>query len=167
MVSFGVSSGILKCIAEHPFFFRLFGGFKYWVASLIYNLAPTTPSFDMVCTCSEGVTTINQVYLGALGNGKYFGGGMKICPDAELSDGLMNFVCLHHLTKPYIFFSLSRELGTGNHVCHRGTAINESVCEMRITPSGEKVMWVEADGELIGKGSLVVKIKRDGLVLIV
>ena len=92
---------------------------------------------------------------------------MKICPDAEISDGLMNFVCLHHLTKQYIFFSLSRELGTGNHVCHRDTAVNETVCEMHITPSDGKVMWVEADGELIGKGSFVVKIKRDGLRLIV
>lgn len=45
-----------------------------------------------------------QVYEGkmiliAVGNGKYFGGGMNICPEADLSDGLLEVCLVRNVSK--------------------------------------------------------------------
>ena len=32
--------------------------------------------------------------LAAIGNGRFFGGGMKICPDARLDDGVLDLVAV-------------------------------------------------------------------------
>ena len=38
-----------------------------------------------------------RVLLAAIGNGRFFGGGMKICPDARLDDGMLDLVTVGDL----------------------------------------------------------------------
>lgn len=57
-------------------------------------------------------TTISTV---AVANGRYFGGGMKIAPDAELDDGLFDVVALGDLSLKDFIFS-SRRIYAGTHL---------------------------------------------------
>jgi diacylglycerol kinase (ATP) len=45
----------------------------------------------------EGPARRHTVLLGAIGNGCFFGGGMKICPDGSLDDGILDLVVVGDL----------------------------------------------------------------------
>jgi YegS/Rv2252/BmrU family lipid kinase len=83
-------------------------------------------------------------------NARYFGGGMKIAPDAKLTDGLFDVVAVGDLGALSIFSNAHRlYLGThlGMSQVHHARArkIDVSVAD----ESGAKVL-LEVDGELIG-----------------
>ena len=61
-------------------------------------------------------------------NGRYFGGGMKICPDAEPDDGLFDVLLIGDLTKRDLVPTLPKAY-RGKHLPHpkaellRGTVV--------------------------------------------
>jgi diacylglycerol kinase family enzyme len=56
-----------------------------------------------------------QLLLGAVGNGRFFGGGMKICPEAMLNDGWFDLVTVGNLSRVGIMANLHR-LYSGDHL---------------------------------------------------
>jgi diacylglycerol kinase (ATP) len=40
-----------------------------------------------------------EAMLIAIGNGRSYGGGMQVCPDADLQDGLFDIMILHPVSK--------------------------------------------------------------------
>ena len=55
------------------------------------------------------------VMLAAVGNGRYFGGGMKICPDAKLDSGALSLVIVGDLSKAKTLANIPR-LFAGTHL---------------------------------------------------
>jgi YegS/Rv2252/BmrU family lipid kinase len=84
-------------------------------------------------------------------NARYFGGGMKIAPDAKLTDGLFDVVAIGDLDALSIFTNAHR-LYLGTHlrmsqVHHtRARRVSVSVAD----ESGVEVL-LEVDGELVGR----------------
>ena len=77
-------------------------------------------------------------------NGRYFGGGMKICPDAQPDDGLLDVLLLGDLTKRDLALNVPK-LYRGTHLPHpkaellRGrTAVIESVEPLPVELDGEQ-----------------------------
>ncbi len=84
--------------------------------------------------------------LGAAANGQYFAGGMKVAPEAEVSDGLFDVIVVPKLP---MLTSLSRL-----PLLIRGKHIDGYTVRMRrgrsLEASSSGTVWLEADGELIG-----------------
>ena len=90
-----------------------------------------------------------RVMLAAVGNGRFFGGGMKICPEARLDDGALDLVTVGDLTRAQVVANIGR-LFAGTHL------ELEQVTHARITRlAAEPVetdahIPIELDGETPG-----------------
>ncbi|MDP1822102.1 MAG: diacylglycerol kinase family lipid kinase [Archangium sp.] len=82
----------------------------------------------------------------SVANGKYFGGGMKVAPDADVSDGLFDVVIWsgYGLTD---FVVRSKSIYSGAHVKWKGTRIVRA--KKVVAESDEKVL-IDCDGEQPG-----------------
>ena len=82
----------------------------------------------------------------SVANGKYFGGGMKVAPDADVSDGLFDVVVWsgYGLTD---FVVRSKGIYSGAHVKWKGTRIVRA--RKLVAQSDEKVL-IDCDGEQPG-----------------
>jgi YegS/Rv2252/BmrU family lipid kinase len=84
----------------------------------------------------------------AVANGKYFGGGMKVAPDAEASDGLFDVTIWSGYT--IVDFALkSRALYDGSHVNLSGTRRLRCKELLAESDSGRRVL-LDVDGEQPG-----------------
>jgi YegS/Rv2252/BmrU family lipid kinase len=91
-------------------------------------------------------TTINNV---AVANGQYFGGGMRIAPDAVLDDGLFDVVALGDLT-PTDFLLNGHRVYRGQHVHMDKVSIRRARrVEARPVDPDEDVL-LDVDGEAPG-----------------
>lgn len=87
-------------------------------------------------------------------NGKYFGGGMMIGPNASLNDGKFHVILGHDFSAFELLLATPR-LYTGSILNHPKTT--EYVAEtVTVEPSG--AIPIEADGELIGQGTATFQI---------
>jgi diacylglycerol kinase (ATP) len=79
-------------------------------------------------------------------NGRYFGGGMKICPEAEPDDGLFDVLLIGDLTKRDLLLTLPKTY-RGKHLPHpKAEVLRGAVVELE-TP---EPLPVELDGEQPG-----------------
>ena len=80
----------------------------------------------------------------AVANGKSYGGGMQVCPDASMTDGLFDVMILHPVSKPE-FIKVFPKVFKGAHIGHPQVRIYRSA---RVSISSAAVAY--ADGERIG-----------------
>jgi len=96
-------------------------------------------------------------YLAAFANGRYFGGGMRIAPAADPSDGLLDCVVLGDLSVPQAF-ALTSKIYAGTHL-NVARAKTQRGRHFEATPwPAPADGWVELDGEVAGKLPLVVDV---------
>ena len=98
-----------------------------------------------------------------IANGQYFGGGMKIAPDAHLSDGLLNITLLGDLGKVELIRSLPM-VYDGSHVTHPKVRVF-SARTVEVT-SPERVL-LQADGEVLGTAPATFHVVPGALRIIV
>ena len=85
-----------------------------------------------------------EAMLIAVGNGSSYGGGMKVCPDADLRDGLFDVMVLRPVSK-LEFIKVFPTVFSGKHVEHRQVDIYRT---KRVSLQAQAVAY--ADGERIG-----------------
>jgi diacylglycerol kinase (ATP) len=81
-------------------------------------------------------------------NGRYFGGGMRVGPNATLDDGKLDVIVLGDFSVIEVLLNTPK-IYNGTHLTH------PKVSEYRgttITVESKQRMLIEADGELIGEG---------------
>ena len=81
-------------------------------------------------------------------NGRFFGGGMKVAPEADLEDDLLDILTVGDFGKLellWVFPSIYR----GTHISHSKVRMEKA---SRIRVSSEEPFLVHADGEVIGEG---------------
>ena len=92
----------------------------------------------------DGVSEKKKITIISVGNGRYFGGGMKAVPNAIFDDGLFDVVIADKLGKLSILRLLKKFI-SGKHISL--PCVNELRCrELTINCPG---MTLEADGELM------------------
>ena len=113
-----------------------------------YNLAIAMelPRFAPISYTIELDTQLLQVeaMLIAVANGKCYGGGMQVCPDASMNDGLFDVMILHPVSKVE-FIKVFPKVFKGAHIGHPQVRIYRSA---RVSISSSAVAY--ADGERIG-----------------
>jgi YegS/Rv2252/BmrU family lipid kinase len=90
-----------------------------------------------------------EYLIGAIANGRIFGKGMKIAPDARLDDGLLDSV----LVRGFRFFEFCRhgwKLMNGTHITHPKVTVIKGRKVEAWPEEGEQVL-LELDGDQIGR----------------
>lgn len=93
-------------------------------------------------------------FLLAVGNGCYYGAGMKVCPDASVYDGLLNVTFLRGIPK-LEFLRVFPRVYSGTHLTH--PAIQTYTADELIIQNPHKVRF-QVDGEVLGHTPARVKV---------
>ncbi len=90
-----------------------------------------------------------RVLLAALGNGRFFGGGMKICPEAALDDGVFDLVTVGDFSRAEVLTNVGR-LYSGSHL-ELDEVQSARVKRLQVEPvEADALIPVELDGETPG-----------------
>ena len=79
-------------------------------------------------------------------NGRYFGGGMMICPEAEPDDGVFDVLLIGNLTKRDLLLTLPKTYG-GRHLPHPKAELLRGPA---VTVEAAEPLPIELDGEQPG-----------------
>ena len=90
-------------------------------------------------------TLSTEAMLIAVSNGRSYGGGMLVCPNANIHDGLFDVMVLHPISK-FEFMKVFPQVFAGTHISHPAVEIVRSR-----TVSIESKAVAYADGERIGQ----------------
>lgn len=99
----------------------------------------------------DGVTRELDSMFVAVANAGWFGGGMNVCPQADLDDGLLDIAIVHPMKRATLL-KLMPSIYFGRHVGHPAI---EMVRARSIRVDGDD-MFAMADGELLGDVPLQV-----------
>lgn len=118
------------------------------VSLLLYRNQPMTISVDDKLICNEPVTLV------VIGNGRYFGGGMLIAPQAEMSDGLFDVIILVNMSKCTLLANLPK-VYRGAHLTHP-KVISLRGRKISIHSSGAALL--DLDGEQPGQAPAEIEL---------
>jgi YegS/Rv2252/BmrU family lipid kinase len=98
----------------------------------------------------------------AIANGRYFGGGMKIAPDADPSDGQFDVIAMHDMTRAQ-GVALAPRLYQGTHVGQPGVRVTRGarIEAESLVPRAE--VLIDMDGETPGRLPLVARVAKGAL----
>jgi diacylglycerol kinase (ATP) len=98
--------------------------------------------------------TFDTVWLVAIGNMPYYGGGMKICPEASFNDGRLDVCVVHNLTLTKLLM-LFISVFWGGHVKVKGVT---QFTGKNITVNTNRPVAIHADGEYKGTTPVSIEI---------
>lgn len=144
VASFGFSAAIAHRANQSS---KRLGGRVSFFSAAMRGLA-TRQNAEINVTTDQGQRRLTTL-LGAVGNGRFFGGGMNICPDAKLDDGLLQVVLIGDYSTVDVLARIHR-LYAGTHLSlpdihHQQTARVEVEA---VDP--ETRVPLELDGETVG-----------------
>lgn len=145
VASFGFSSAVARRANQST---KRFGGKIAFLTATVGALV-SYDNTDVWIRADGGEPQRRRVLLAALGNGRFFGGGMKICPQAALDDGVFDLVTVGDFSRAEVLTNVSR-LYSGTHLELEDV---QSACVRRLEVSpveAELQVPVELDGETPG-----------------
>lgn len=125
--------------------------------SLFYTLLHTR--FHHLRITADGVTKDTSVFMIGVGNGGFIGGGIPICPNAIVDDGLLNVGYVSEMKKIKIIFRLFKFL-KGKHV---GTDWGGEYTAKKVTIEALDDSRFELDGEIIEDTKLDIEVVHNKL----
>ena len=105
-----------------------------------------------------------EYLIGTISNGRIFGKGMKIAPQAKLDDGLFDVVLVKGM-KAFEFFRNVWKIYTGTHLSHPKISLIRGKTIEAYTEEGEKEVLIELDGEQLGRLPAVFEIVNRSLLI--
>lgn len=131
--------------------------FAYSTLAEIVNLNAKTirVHFD-----NESVKALQTIVF-CVANARYFGGGMKIAPDAVIDDGLFDVVNIGDISKGKIMLN-AQKLYAGTHYS-LDEVKHTTATRIEVSAFGTEEIHIETDGELPGKLPAVFEILPSAL----
>jgi diacylglycerol kinase (ATP) len=150
IASFGMSGTIVESV-NRARIAKLFGGsfafaFHSAIGMLRYTNAPVRIIVDGQDDAKATISTV------AVANGQYFGGGMRVAPDAKTGDGLFDVVVMAAAPKGQSLANL-KLIYSGEHVQqpHVNVIRGAHVVAAPVAETGGRPVWIETDGEIAGR----------------
>ncbi len=106
----------------------------------------------------DGVAQRTRAMLVAVGNGASYGGGMRVTPDAQLDDGLLDVLVVHEISIPQ-FLRVFPRVFSGSHLGHPAVQILRG----RVVRLEAEGIVAYADGERFAPLPLTVEVVPDAL----
>ena len=110
---------------------------------------------------ADGVSREFKAMLCGVANVKNFGGGMKISPQSEITDGELEVFILHEVSRPKLL-EIFPKVYKGEHVRYSEVEIFKA-SKVRIENDG---FPMTCDGEIIGPAPFSVELRPAGLSLL-
>lgn len=127
---------------------KAFGAKAAFLGATLKTLA-SYQNTDLLLAIDGAPPVRRKLMLAAIGNGQYFGGGMKICPDARLDSGELSLVTVGDLGRGKVLTNLHK-LFAGTHLTIDDVHCT-SIHTVDIRPvDPTAVVPVELDGETPG-----------------
>lgn len=147
IASFGLSGEVVRAV-NRASFSKIFGGaFAFLWATLAtsfrYKTHPVRLAYD------DGTEETHNVGVCAVSNGKFFGGGMKIAPDALPDDGKFDIVTMRD-TSFMDMLTGSGSMRDGTHLQNPKVSVRRSA-SLVATPIGARPVLLDVDGEAPGR----------------
>lgn len=164
IASIGLSAGVIERVKttgklEWLSFNSLRGkaSFAYSTLAEIMNLKAQTirVKFD-----NEPVKALQTIVF-CIANARYFGGGMKIAPDAVIDDGLFNAVNIGEMGAGKVMLN-AQKLYAGTHYS-LDEVKHTTAKRIEVSAFGNEEIHLETDGELPGKLPAVFEILPSAL----
>ncbi|MEI9989421.1 MAG: diacylglycerol kinase family protein [Rhizomicrobium sp.] len=150
IASFGMSGQIVQAV-NRARIAKLFGGsfafaFHSVLSMLRYRDAPVRLIVDGKDDAKAAVSTV------AIANGQYFGGGMRVAPDAKPRDGLFDVVVMEAAPRGTSLANM-KLIYSGEHVHqpHVRVLRGTHVVAAPVAETGGRPVWIETDGETAGR----------------
>jgi diacylglycerol kinase (ATP) len=106
----------------------------------------------------DGTVIKTEAMLVAIGNGKSYGGGMNVCPQAQMHDGLFDIMILQPVSK-FEFIKVFPKVYSGSHISHPQV---RTLRAAKVSISASAIAY--ADGERIGPAPISAEcVKGAGL----
>lgn len=147
IASFGLSGETVRAVNDATWQKSLGGNFAFTWATLMtawrHKPRPVRIETD------EGFETVANIGLTAVANGRYFGSGLKVAPNAEPDDGLFDVVIMRDMK--------FMDLLTGSGNLREGTHVNGPKVQVvrartvTATPLGPEPVLIDVDGEGPGR----------------
>lgn len=102
----------------------------------------------------DGVKYNREAYLVAIGNGKYYGGGMMVTPGAIIDDGMFEIIILNKLSK-LKFAILFSKVFSGKHTLEKSVEVFYGK-DVKVTSN--ESLKVNADGNIVDSLPAQIKI---------
>jgi YegS/Rv2252/BmrU family lipid kinase len=136
---------------------RRIGGTLVYVAGVLATLMRYRPRGVRLCV--DEIEFAGRVMMVALANAPYYGGGMKVAPDADPTDGLLDVVVVQAVSKLHFLRQFPRVF--------RGTHVTDPAVKLfrgrTVTLDGDRTTPVMLDGEPYG--TLPVRVALAGTPL--
>jgi YegS/Rv2252/BmrU family lipid kinase len=125
------------------------GGRVSFLSAVARSLV-TFDNAEVSVSVDDGEPRRMTLLFAAVGNGRFFGGGMKICPEAVLDDGFFDLVTVGDLGRLEMLANFYR-IYSGNHLSMK--EVRSVRCRrLRLAPADLKEeIPVEIDGETPGR----------------
>jgi diacylglycerol kinase (ATP) len=155
----GIDAEVVRATERFP---KFFGGTIPYLAGLAcsfigYRNKPV--SFRIGDHAAEKARVLSVV----VANGRYFGGGMQIAPQAQPDDGLFDIVIVGNIGKLDLIKTVPR-VYNGTHLSHPDVRLEKDTC---ITIESSRKFLLHADGELLGEGPVSFSLVPKTLTLAV
>lgn len=144
---------------------RLGGRMTFMIATLKVSLSYQAKRVRLVFDDEEDKAVESTISTVAVANGRYFGGGMMVAPNAELADGKFDVVALGEmgLGKSMLF---SRHIYKGSHLNHDAVSSRRATKVYAESVDGQDVL-LDMDGEVPGSLPATFSIMPEALRFVV
>lgn len=147
IASFGMGGAVDRIVHMLPGKAHVGGRMAYFYAILHtlarYQNQPVTLHVDDEPIFSGSIRTV------AVANGRFFGGGLPIAPDAKLDDGLFDVIVLGDLPRRTLLRHL-RRFYAGTHLSLEGVTVVRGR-RITATPHTDTPVLLDVDGEPMGQ----------------
>lgn len=154
--SFGIDGPIMKDMERYK---KILPGQSSYLFSTLKAGITFKPSF--VTVVADGQIFEGTMLLLAVGNGKYFGGGMNICPDADLSDGLLEVCLVKNVSKLKFMKEISKVYS--GRLNELKEVVYLKAKKISIKVSGSEYL-INADGNLMGSTPAELSLYQKGVL---
>lgn len=154
-----MSTGLDSTVNERANGWGRLPGTARYVAALAVELRRLTPTEYVIDV--DGVELRTHALLASVGNGPSYGGGMLVCPGAQVDDGVLDVTVLEHVARRTIVRVFPRVF-RGTHVDHAAVQTLRG-SSVRIHADGALAY---ADGERLGPLPVQVRVWPKALQVI-
>lgn len=157
-MSIGITTKALRRVKDSRML-ELLGEYKYLIAAILETIRHMH-SFERITVSmnSQEWKNFEHLYIFAVGRSKYFGGGKKICPNAEIDEQQLDVCILNDMNLHDLFLRFPFDVKHGSHSTY---SLMIRVSRLEIRAMGEEEVCVELDGDIVGKLPVKIDCSRD------
>jgi diacylglycerol kinase (ATP) len=154
-----LSTGFDSAVNERANASARFSGTARYVTALLAELRTMAPVTYRITVDDAEVVT--DALIASVGNGGSYGGGMRVCPEADMTDGLLDLTILRHIPRS-TFIRVFPRVYRGTHTSHPAVTTMRG---SRITISAASAI-AYADGERFGPVPVSIEVRPKALQVI-